>query len=104
MTTRMKPLPPYGRDIVAQLGRQARPTFFCGSLIVALDWSIYKDHPRIVLPREDDPSGYYLGFLAGLDLVVMHRPWHPERHVQLARAALEAVRPKVLAVVPLPRK
>ena len=88
-----KPLPPYGRDIVKMLSRRVRPAMFGGAIVVSLDWSLGEEWPRIVLPRDQDPHAFYLDFLTGLHVVIVHRPGHPAHHVIEAQDAIKAVRP-----------
>ena len=97
-----KPLPPYGREILEMLRLKLRPAILGGSIVAALDWNLGTAWPRIVLPRDHDPHGYELGFLAGLDVLVVYRPNHPREHVAAALDAIRGVQPHVCAPMALP--
>ena len=98
-----KPLPPFGRDIVQMLSHRVWPAMFGGAIVVSLDWSLGEECQRIVLPRDQDPHAFYLDFLAGLDVVIVHRPGHPAHHIAEAVDAINAARPHACVVVVLPR-
>jgi hypothetical protein len=93
-----RPLPAYGRAIVAMLQRGERPAILGGALVAALDWDIAPHWPRIVVP--DDPAGYRFDFARGVDWLVVGRAEHQHLH-DVARALREAGA-HVVAPVTLP--
>lgn len=82
--------------------QRLRPVIFGGAIVVSLDWRLGSGWPRIVLPPDVDPYSYNLDFLRGLDLLVVHRPGHPQDHLEMSVAAVKAAAPNVCAVVALP--
>ncbi|HLX30770.1 MAG TPA: hypothetical protein VKV24_20020 [Casimicrobiaceae bacterium] len=97
-----RPLPPYGREILEMLRRGLRPAIPDGTIVVSLDWNLGTAWGRIVLPKDHDPRGYYLDFLAGLDVLIVYRRGHPAEHVAAAIEAVNAARPHVCAECELP--
>lgn len=95
-----KPLPPYGRAIVAMLERRERPEIFGGAIVAALAWDIGETWPRIVIP--DEPHQYRLAFARGLDWLVLSRAGHPAYHVAAVVEALQMAGAHVVAPVTLP--
>ena len=79
-----------------------RPVMFGGGIVVSLDWQLGTGWCRIVLPPDTDPATYDLDFLAGLDILLVYRPDHPDWHREAAIAAVRAARPRVCAPVALP--
>ena len=95
-----KPLPPYGRSIVAMIESGQRPSCPAGTIVVALDWDIAPGWPRIVIPG--DPKEFNLTFAAGLDLLVLAPPGHPRAHVEDVVRALLAAGAHIAPAIPLP--
>ena len=54
--------------MVQMLRAKLRPAILGGSIVVSLDSVLGTAWPRIVLPKDHDPSEYDLGFLARLEL------------------------------------
>ena len=95
-----RPLPPYGRAVVAMLDRHQRPRILGGAIVAALDWEIAEAWPRVVIP--DDPASYRLDFARGLDWLVLARIGHPQSHIAAVVQALRDDGASVVAAVALP--
>lgn len=95
-----RPLPPYGRVIVAMLDRRERPHIFGGAIVAALAWEIAQAWPRVVIA--DDPADYRLDFARGLDWLVLARIGHPQSHVAAVVQALREAGARIVAPVMLP--
>jgi hypothetical protein len=95
-----RPLPPYGRAIVAMLDWHKRPCILGGAIVAACTWDIAQRWPRIVIV--DDPAKYRLDFARGLDWLVLSRVEHPKSHVAAVIAALREAGAHIVAPVSLP--
>lgn len=87
-------LPPYGRALLAMrlAGEVPREVF------VASRWELGRAFQRIVIPDDLDPATLDLRALAGLDVTIVHPAEDAERVAAIV-AALENVRPRLLAVL-----
>lgn len=96
----MKPLPPYGRSIVAMIQAGQRPRVPAGSIVAACDWDVARSWPRVVIA--DDPAAFDLSFAAGLDFLVLARQRHSYRHLNAVRQALLDAGANIAVAVTLP--
>ena len=90
-----RPLPPYGRAIVAMLDRHECPDILGGAIVAALEWDIGRHWPRVVIAG--DPAGYRLDFAAGLDWFVLARVGHDGSHVAAVVRALRSAGARIVA-------
>lgn len=80
-----------------------RAVLFGGGLVCALDWTIGRAWQRFVLPAGEPVDKFNLSFCAGIDVLVLHRPWADQAHVEGAMAALKVAGARLVVAVALPK-
>lgn len=100
---RRRRLPPHAKQIVAMLNDGKRTVLFGGGLVCGLDWEIGRAWWRFVLPPDQAPDNFELGFVRGIDVLVLHRPTHDPLHVAAAVRALKQNGARLVVAVALPR-
>lgn len=75
-TVHRKQLPAYGRELLElrQRGLVPRPGFMFAHVIICLDsWRWAKQHTRVVVPEDADPSALDFTMVAGLNVLLVYQ-------------------------------
>ena len=86
------------------LNQGRRTILFGGSLVCSLDWQLGQAWPRFVLPPEEPIDRFELGFVAGVDVLVLHRPEADQARIADAVRALEHAGARLVVPCALPRR
>jgi hypothetical protein len=84
------------------LARGRRPVLLGGAFAAALEWDLGRTWPRFVLPPGEPVAGFDLRFVAGVDVLVIHRPDHNAQHVRDCVEALRAHQAHLVVAIALP--
>lgn len=88
-------LPPYGKELAAMRQSGQAPA---QDVVVALDWTLGKVFPRVVVPEDLPAEKIDLSFIAGLWVIIAYRAAQASRVDALAQHALRFC-PKALQTI-----